>query len=195
VSDGQQSERDCRQFRTSQVTPILSSGGSYGACVLPCTKSASHRVCILLALSLALVSACGWSQTQLGTVSGTITDATGAESIQFVYRERGVPGRASRRSCGQSACCNRDKADVPTIDNTTSTVSGVISGTKPNRASLERPRRPPQVMADRVRLQRALMDLILIGIGRCGTRLGELGSKSQLAEDGQLLISVTDIGM
>ncbi len=154
-------------------------------------QSASHRVWILLALSLALVSACGWSQTQLGAVSGTITDATGAASIRFVYRERGVPGRASRRSCGQSASCNRDKfvtavgrvalqvtarADVPPIDNTTSTVSGVISGTKPNRASLERPRRPPQVMADRVRLQRALMDLILNGIGRCGTRLGSLGA-------------------
>jgi hypothetical protein len=146
---------------------------------------------MLLALSLALVSACGWSQTQLGRVSGTITDAAGAESIRFVSRERGAPGRASRRNCGQSACCNRDKfvtavgtvalqvtasADAPTIDNTTSTVSGVISGTKPNRASLERPRRPPQVMADRVRLQQALMDLVLHGIGRGGTRMGSLGA-------------------
>jgi Carboxypeptidase regulatory-like domain/TonB dependent receptor len=46
--------------------------------VLPCTKSASHDPCLLLALFLALVSTCGWSQTQLGTVFGTITDPTDA---------------------------------------------------------------------------------------------------------------------
>jgi hypothetical protein len=47
-----------------------------GAPVLPCTKSAPHNVCLLLALSFALVSS--WSQTQLGTVFGTIADPTGA---------------------------------------------------------------------------------------------------------------------
>jgi hypothetical protein len=46
--------------------------------VLPCTKSVSHRPSILVALSLALLTTCGWSQTQLGTVFGTITDPTGA---------------------------------------------------------------------------------------------------------------------
>ena len=46
--------------------------------VLPCTKSASHDPCLLLVLFLALVSTCGWSQTQLGTVFGTITDPTDA---------------------------------------------------------------------------------------------------------------------
>src|SRR5580704_13423684 len=40
-------------------------------------KSA-HDPCLLLALFFALVSTCGWSQTQLGAVFGTITDPTGA---------------------------------------------------------------------------------------------------------------------
>jgi Carboxypeptidase regulatory-like domain len=42
------------------------------------TKSPSRKAHILFALSLALVSTCGWSQTQLGTVFGTITDPTAA---------------------------------------------------------------------------------------------------------------------
>src|SRR6201988_194664 len=42
------------------------------------TKSASHTTHILFALSLAWVSTCGWSQTQLGTVFGTVADPTGA---------------------------------------------------------------------------------------------------------------------
>jgi hypothetical protein len=46
--------------------------------VLPCTKSASDSLSILLTLSLALVSTWSWSQTQLGTVFGTITDPTSA---------------------------------------------------------------------------------------------------------------------
>jgi len=46
--------------------------------VPPSVKSASHRCYLLFALSVALVSTCGWSQTQLGTVFGTITDPTGA---------------------------------------------------------------------------------------------------------------------
>src|SRR6201997_305684 len=44
----------------------------------PFPKSASHATHILLALSLAWVSTCVWSQTQLGTVFGTVTDPTGA---------------------------------------------------------------------------------------------------------------------
>jgi hypothetical protein len=41
-------------------------------------KSASRWPYALFALSVALVSTCGWSQTQLGTVFGTVTDPTGA---------------------------------------------------------------------------------------------------------------------
>jgi hypothetical protein len=42
-------------------------------------KSGSRKLCILLSLSLALVvSTAGWSQTQLGTVFGTIADSTSA---------------------------------------------------------------------------------------------------------------------
>ena len=47
-------------------------------------------------------------------------------------------------------------------------------------------------MADRVQLQQALMNLMLNGIEAMRDTGGELRIKSQLAEDGQLLISVTD---
>ncbi len=36
------------------------------------------RECILLVLSLVLLATCAWSQTQLATVSGTVTDPSGA---------------------------------------------------------------------------------------------------------------------
>src|SRR5690349_20307763 len=45
---------------------------------IACTKPLPYRSCLLLALSLSLLSARGWSQSQLGTVFGTITDRTGA---------------------------------------------------------------------------------------------------------------------
>jgi signal transduction histidine kinase len=53
----------------------------------------------------------------------------------------------------------------------------------------------PAVMADRVQLQQALMNLMLNGIEAMGDTGAELHIKSQLAEDGQLLISVTDAGV
>jgi PAS domain S-box-containing protein len=52
----------------------------------------------------------------------------------------------------------------------------------------------PKVMADRVQLQQVLMNLMLNGIEAMLDTSGELSIKSQLAEDGQLLISVTDTG-
>lgn len=48
------------------------------ASVPPSRKSVSNRPYLLFALSVALISTCGWSQTQLGTVFGTVTDPTGA---------------------------------------------------------------------------------------------------------------------
>jgi len=53
----------------------------------------------------------------------------------------------------------------------------------------------PQVMADRVQLQQVLMNLMLNGIEAMREESGELSIKSELAEDGQLLISVTDTGV
>jgi signal transduction histidine kinase len=53
----------------------------------------------------------------------------------------------------------------------------------------------PKLMADRVQLQQALMNLMLNGIEAMRDTSGELSIKSQLAEDGQLLISVTDTGV
>ena len=53
----------------------------------------------------------------------------------------------------------------------------------------------PAVMADRVQLQQALMNVMLNGIEAMRDTGGELHIKSQLAEDGQVLISVTDAGV
>jgi PAS domain S-box-containing protein len=53
----------------------------------------------------------------------------------------------------------------------------------------------PRMMADRVQLQQVLMNLMLNGIEAMRDTTGELTIKSQLAEDGQLLISVTDTGV
>jgi len=53
----------------------------------------------------------------------------------------------------------------------------------------------PTVMADRVQLQQALMNLMLNGIEAMRDISGELSIKVQSAQDGQLLISVTDTGV
>jgi signal transduction histidine kinase len=51
------------------------------------------------------------------------------------------------------------------------------------------------VTADRVQLQQALMNLMLNGIEAMRDTTGELSIKSQLGEDGQVLISVSDSGV
>ena len=53
----------------------------------------------------------------------------------------------------------------------------------------------PKVMADRVQLQQALMNLMLNGVEAMRDTGGELRIKSHSAEDGQVLISVTDAGV
>jgi signal transduction histidine kinase len=53
----------------------------------------------------------------------------------------------------------------------------------------------PKVIADRVQLQQVLMNLMLNGIEAMRDTAGELRVKSQLAEDDQVLISVTDSGV
>jgi PAS domain S-box-containing protein len=53
----------------------------------------------------------------------------------------------------------------------------------------------PTITADRVQLQQVFMNLMLNGIEAMGDNGGELIIKSQLREDGQLLISVTDNGV
>jgi PAS domain S-box-containing protein len=53
----------------------------------------------------------------------------------------------------------------------------------------------PQATADRVQLQQVLMNLMLNGIEAMQDTNGELSVKSQLADDGQLLISVADTGV
>ncbi|HEX8881613.1 MAG TPA: AAA family ATPase [Candidatus Acidoferrum sp.] len=53
----------------------------------------------------------------------------------------------------------------------------------------------PNVLADRVQLQQVLMNLMINGIEAMRDAGGELSIKSRLAEDGQLLISVSDTGV
>ena len=53
----------------------------------------------------------------------------------------------------------------------------------------------PNVMADRVQLQQVLMNLMLNGIEAMPDATGDLSIKSQLLEDGQVLISVSDTGL
>jgi PAS domain S-box-containing protein len=53
----------------------------------------------------------------------------------------------------------------------------------------------PQIMADRVQLQQVLMNLLLNGIEAMTDRAGELIIRSQGADDGLLLISVSDTGV
>jgi PAS domain S-box-containing protein len=53
----------------------------------------------------------------------------------------------------------------------------------------------PKVLADRVQLQQVLMNLMLNAIEAMKDTAGELTIKSQLASDGQLLISVSDTGV
>jgi signal transduction histidine kinase len=53
----------------------------------------------------------------------------------------------------------------------------------------------PHVMADRVQLQQVFMNLILNGIEAMCDTTGELVIKSQMAEGGQLLFSVSDTGV
>src|SRR5262244_2023142 len=142
----------------------------------PCPTRASRRSCIFLALLLALFSTSAWPQTQLASVFGTITDATGAvvsgAHILFLNKSTGLKRDASTDLNGQyrvtglptgsySARVEKEgfqtqvreelaltsasefmmnlsltvgdlkqeisvRADVPTIDNATSTVGGLL---------------------------------------------------------------------
>jgi signal transduction histidine kinase len=53
----------------------------------------------------------------------------------------------------------------------------------------------PKVMTDRVQLQQVFMNLMLNAIEAMKESAGELTIKSQLADGGQLLISVSDTGV
>jgi PAS domain S-box-containing protein len=53
----------------------------------------------------------------------------------------------------------------------------------------------PKVAADRVQLQQVLMNLMLNGIEAMNDTAGDLTIKSELGQDGQVLISVSDTGV
>jgi signal transduction histidine kinase len=63
------------------------------------------------------------------------------------------------------------------------------------RMSTDLADRLTNVMADRVQLQQALMNLMLNGIEAMRDATGELSIQSQMEEDGEVLISVSDTGV
>ncbi|HUO30803.1 MAG TPA: TonB-dependent receptor, partial [Bryobacteraceae bacterium] len=71
----------------------------------PGAKRASCRLCILAAALAAFLSVCGWSQTQLATVSGTITDPSGAVmpsvSVTIVSQGTGLKRSAFTDTAGE----------------------------------------------------------------------------------------------
>jgi hypothetical protein len=73
--------------------------------LVPSAKCASYRTGILLALSVALFSAHAWPQTQLATVFGTITDASGAvisgAQVTVLNQSAGLKRKASTDLAGQ----------------------------------------------------------------------------------------------
>ncbi len=72
--------------------------------VLARAKSTSHPPCALLIILLAFSSMCAWSQTQLATVSGTITDPSGAVvpgvSVTIVSQGTGLKRSALTDTAG-----------------------------------------------------------------------------------------------
>jgi hypothetical protein len=83
--------------------------------VPPGSKRASYRPCLLSAALAALFSVGAWSQTQLATVSGTITDASGAVvpgvSVTIVS-----PGTGLKRSALSDTDGEYRFAGLPTGD-------------------------------------------------------------------------------
>src|SRR5215472_3064213 len=69
------------------------------------SKRASRRPCKLLAISWALFSAAAWSQTQLATIFGTITDPSGATipeaAVTIVNQSTGLKREVLTRTTGQ----------------------------------------------------------------------------------------------
>src|SRR5271170_5208392 len=85
-------------IRRAQVTELI-IGASVGA------KRASYRTCMLSLALAALFSVCAWSQTQLATVSGTITDPSGAVvpgvSVTIVSQGTGLKRSALTDTAGE----------------------------------------------------------------------------------------------
>ena len=71
----------------------------------PAAAKCVSRACLLLALFLALFSSYAWPQTQLATVFGTITDASGAvisgAQVTILNQSTGLKRDASTDSTGQ----------------------------------------------------------------------------------------------
>jgi len=75
----------------------------------------------------------------------------------------------------------------------------IIMGDEANRHAVtirtDLARGLPKVMADRVQLQQALMNLMLNGIEAMEGTGGDLSALSRVPQDGQVLISVSDSGV
>jgi Carboxypeptidase regulatory-like domain len=71
----------------------------------PTAAKCISRACSLVALFVGLFSACAWPQTQLATIFGTITDATGAvisgAQVTILNQSTGVKRTAFTDTTGQ----------------------------------------------------------------------------------------------
>jgi hypothetical protein len=85
------------------MRPVAVANHCVGA--LSGARRASYQNCILAAALAALFSVCAWSQTQLATVSGTITDPTGAivpgVSVTIVSQGTGLKRSALTDTAGE----------------------------------------------------------------------------------------------
>src|SRR3954471_2855889 len=68
-------------------------------------KRAPHSPRVLVALLFALFSACAWSQTQLATVSGSISDPSGAviseATVAILNQSTGLKREIRTRAAGE----------------------------------------------------------------------------------------------
>jgi hypothetical protein len=80
------------------------------ATIVTLVRFFSSRACTLLALSFALVAACAWSQSDLGTVFGTVTDPSGAvisaTQITIVNQSTGLTLSTVTNKAGQYHLAN-----------------------------------------------------------------------------------------
>jgi signal transduction histidine kinase len=116
--------------------------------------------------------------------SAMIADVTRAaeiiDRVRLLYR-RGTP--------------NRERVDLNEIIREMTVLLNETANRNSVSIRTELDVRPPAATADRVQLQQVLMNLVLNGIEAMQGTGGELTVASKRAEDGQLMVSVSDSGV
>jgi PAS domain S-box-containing protein len=99
------------------------------------------------------------------------------------------------KSLYQKGSSQLETVDLNQLIEEMATMMGAEANRHSVRMSMDLANGLPEVTADRVQLQQALMNLMLNGIEAMRDTPGELSIKSQLGGDGQVLISVSDTGV